>query len=97
MLINNKEKVLYGHKICSTHVKSTFLKMCARNQKEFDGTKKKNLIGSWFVNLKRGQAQLNVRIVKVFSYGCDVRRVVLARFAARLDASDLIAIEEARR
>jgi hypothetical protein len=49
------------------------------------------------VSLKPGRAQLNARIVKVFSNGCDVRHVVLARFAARLDASDVTAIGEGRR
>jgi hypothetical protein len=74
---------LFDTKIFSTGVKSTFLKMCARNQKEFDGTKKKNLIGGWFVSLKPGRAQLNAHIVKVFSDGCDVRCVKPSREACK--------------
>jgi hypothetical protein len=70
----------------------------------FHGTKKnvpqnekEHLFGGWFVILQPGRAQLNARIVKVFCEGCDVRRVVLVRYAAQLDASDVTAFAKARR
>jgi hypothetical protein len=52
--------------------------MCAWNKKEFNGTKKKNLIGGRFVSLQSGHSQLNAHIFKFFCDGCDVGHVKLS-------------------